>query len=167
MNFKMEKIKSSKILHGVLGLLILIAVVYISYSGYSKRGSYLWVALSHPIETFVFRHPPEKQHCMPQSLGGSDFTTAYWSRSNHTVSDRWRNRPYLSDSSPNRTLLFGKPSNYKQVMIASKMGRYGLPYSVFFHHYNRDDSRLVSSEFGGTAILVYGWSWFLHIPGKC
>jgi len=138
-----------------------------------KGASFLWTLITHPAETTTHlmenkNSNAELQHVIPQSFGGTDLTTAYWARSNHSVSDRWKDRPFLSEH--NNAILsmmtFGNDRSQDNLNAAYRMGAYGLPYTVFFHHYRKDESSFVFTELDGPTMLVYGASWLLNMPQK-
>jgi hypothetical protein len=136
-----------------------------------KSASWLWTVTTHPVECLMNdtgRTAAEMQHCIPRSLGGSDETIAYWIRSNHTVSDRWRNRPFLDEKEHwlLSLLTLGVDASQENLNAAYRMGAYGIPYTVFFHHYQREESQLVMTRLDGPSNLLYGLSWALCSPKK-
>lgn len=151
-------------------------------SYFSLKGtSYLWTIFTNPVESlgrFLTNRPTaaEEQHVLPQKYGvaSSDEMVVYWIRSNHTVSDRAGERPFLVDpesswlrQNPVLSLLtLGNRTSQRNLDAAYRMGAYGRPYSVLFHSYNKDNSVLVCVKMDGPSMLVYGVSWLINIPQK-
>lgn len=146
-----------------------------------KGASYGWTVLTNPVESFT-RYwarqgtAAEEQHVVPQrykALSSHDMVV-YWIRSNHSVTDRVGRKPFLSDPDASwlrrnfilSLLTLGNDRSQRNLDIAYRMGAYGRPYSVLFHNYNQDGSRMLPVELDGPSILMYGVSWLVNIPQK-
>jgi len=154
------------IVKSIVVLLVIVGSHSICKANSINGLSNIWFLFSNPVETLFFNKNTERQHCTPQSRGGSHITTVTWTRSNHSVSDRWKSRPFLDDNTPWSFLTFGNEESMTHLDAASRMGRYGIPYSLIFYHYNKAELRPVCMVFDGPSMLVYGWSWLINIPGK-
>lgn len=160
----------------LLGLLLSVGAAAFDFSSpiSVKKASYYWTVATHPVEALTHaltgrNTMAELQHCVPQSLGGSHDTTAYWARSNHTVSDRWGGKRFLRKPHGNPVavlMTLGNGRSRTSLNAAYRMGAYGLPYTVFFHHYHRDESRFLFTRLDGPSMLVYGVSWLFNMPQK-
>lgn len=166
---------------GVRTLLVLCLLLLSGFSQAAKPSSlftikgldYLHTVLTNPVEALMHeartgQTAAEEQHTIPQSAGGSDDYVVYWIRSNHTVSDRWRNRPGLTDWSSNPALRILAPHTVARENLsrAYLMGTHGIKLSLFFHEYGRDVSRPVITTFDGASNLLYIFAWHLNMPQK-
>lgn len=175
--------KSLNILFGCIICMFLLFHANESYaakpdSNFSLKGlDYWYTFITNPVESITYqsksydgRTAIEEQHTIPQSHNGSDSYVVYWARSNHTVSDRWRDRPALVDWPSNvilRVVTLNHQNARENLSRAFLMGTYGIKYSVFFHDYASDNHpRLVSLTLDGVSNLLYGVTWLINTPQK-
>ncbi len=136
--------------------------------GITKGTGALYLALTSPVEWMTRSHIIEEQHITPQKYDSAfkDVVLITWS--NHTVSDRWKDKPYLSehDNGIIKLLTFGNAESLESLNAAYRMGCYVYPYSIFRYSYRTNSVSLMSTGLDAPSMLVYGASWILNLPQK-
>lgn len=132
----------------------------------------LYIGITNPVEWITGRtRVYEEQHMTPQQYHGGDTnidSVILISRTNHTVSDRWKNKSYIDrhDNIVLSLLTFGNSGSQERLNAAYRMGCYAMPFSLFCFDYRKDTWHLVATELDACSNLLYGITWVINTPQK-
>lgn len=151
--------------------LITIFLITFSQSSYAffKEIGVLYLYITNPVEAFTGHHLVEQQHILPQYRNAEFQGTVLITRSNHSISDRWRNKPFLDAPDDNiiiNLLTFGNDSSKESLDAAFRLGSYVSPYAIFSYKYNGSSSKMICTYFDGPSMVLYGIAWAINLPQR-
>lgn len=147
---------------------------HIAEAGIIKGVGSLYITLTNPVEWLTSSWVVEEQHIVPQFMDANQIKSVVLiSRFNHTVSDRWKSKPYLSTAHSSglgklvlSIITLGGSHAQEQLNAAYRLGCYVTPYALFSYDYRHDEWHILASELNAPAMIVYGVSWLINLPQK-
>ncbi len=156
-----------------LALFLVTASVQKAEAGFfgaaAKNIGTLYLAFTSPVELICSERMIEEQHIVPQMFGTGSQDTVLITKTNHTISDRWRERKHLTDTHENlliSLLTLGNDSSLETLNAGYRLGCYMFPYAIFRYGYRRGSASLLCTYFDAPSMLVYGYAWAINIPQK-
>lgn len=130
----------------------------------------IYIKITNPVEWVTSTQRMwEEQHMTPQYLENDAISSVVLvSRIGHTVSDRWKGKPYLFEHENFifKLLTLGNANSRERLNAAYRMGCYNFPYALFCFDYRHDTWHLVATELDAPSMFVYGFAYIVNIPQK-
>jgi len=131
----------------------------------------IYLGLTNPVEAITSASKGgmvEQQHYVPQSFNTNFRDVVLITRINHTVSDRWKNRPFLNkhDNILINALTIFNDDSLASLNAAYRLGAYVSPYAIFRYGYYSSKTSLLCTQLDAPSMLVYGFAWLINTPQK-
>ena len=119
----------------------------------------IWISITTPIGSFFGLGP--SLATIDQNAG---VLVGYVHRGN-MVAMAMKGKEYVAhDNIFIKILTFGNSRTLANLNAANIAGKEYMPYAIFA--YNKSGSHYIASHLDAGSIVLYGVSWFMHIPAK-